>query len=153
KVVIDASVVAKWAIPGEDWDAEAKALRDKISSGEVEAYAPTLLLYEVASVMLKAALTGILKPTDGVEALKAMGRLGVNIQATGWNELPEILEMATATKLTIYDSVYLHTSKKIGSKLVTADDELKQKGKGVSEIMLLKDLTNALTKNHEFRIR
>ncbi|MEM2865144.1 MAG: type II toxin-antitoxin system VapC family toxin [Candidatus Bathyarchaeia archaeon] len=143
KVVVDASVAAKWAIPGEPWDEEAKTLRDKIARGEVEAHAPILLLYELASVMWKAALTRILKPADGAEALKAMGRLGVNIQATGWSELPEILEIADTTKLTVYDSVYLHVSRRMGAKLVTADDELKRKGGGVTEILCLKDLADA----------
>jgi predicted nucleic acid-binding protein len=122
RVVIDASVAAKWVIPGEPWDAQAERLKEKIAHGEIEIYAPTLLLYEVASVILKATSVHILKLSDGVEALKAIGRLGINIQTTSWNDLPEILQTATTTKLTIYDSAYLHLSKKMNAKLVTADN-------------------------------
>ena len=140
KVVIDASVAVKWVIPGEPWEMQARILEVKIASREVEAYAPPLLLYEVASAILKSVLRGALKLGDGVEALTAIGRLGLNIQITSWNDLAEILDIATTTKLTIYDSTYLHLSKKMNAKLVTADKELKHRGRGVTEIILLKDL-------------
>lgn len=54
KVVLDASVVAKWAIPGERWEEEALNVKEKPVSGELRAYAPSLLTYELASVMLGA---------------------------------------------------------------------------------------------------
>lgn len=144
RVVIDTSVAAKWIIPGEPWGAQARILEEKIVSGEVEAYAPPLLLYEVASVILKSISRGALKLGDGTETLKAMGHLGLNIQPTSWNDLAEILNIATATKLTIYDSSYLHLSKKMNAKLITADNELKKKGEKVAETILLKDLKQAL---------
>jgi len=140
KVVIDASVAAKWIIPGEPWEAQARTLKEKIAFGEIEAYAPLLLLYEVASVILKAVSIGILKLSDGIEALKILGHLGLSIQVTSWNDLAEILPIAAATKLTIYDSTYLHLSKKMNASLITADNELKQRGEKVTEIILLKDL-------------
>jgi len=143
RVVIDASVAVKWVIPGEPWETQARTLEEKIASREVEAYAPTLLLYEAASVILKSILKGALKLTDGIGALKAMGDLGLNIKTTSWNDLTEILEIATTTKLTIYDSTYLHLSKKMRAQLITADNELKKKGENVTEAILLKDLTPA----------
>jgi len=140
KMTIDASVAAKWVIPGEPWDAEARILKENIASGDVEAYAPLLIIYEVASVLLKAISIGALKLSQGIEALRAMGELSVNIQTTSWNDITEILSVVEATKLTIYDSTYLHLSKRIGGKLVTADRELKEKGKTITETILLKEL-------------
>ena len=140
KVVIDASVAAKWIIPGEPWEAQARTLKEKIASMEVEAYAPPLLLYEVASVILKSASAGILKLSDGIEALKAMGHLGLNIQTTSWNDLAEILSIAAATKLTVYDAIYLHLSRKMKAKLITADSKLKKRGESVTATILLKEL-------------
>jgi hypothetical protein len=61
---------------GELWDAEAKVLMDEIVRGRVEAYAPSLLLYEVAFILLKAMSAHILKSSDGLEALMAMGHPG-----------------------------------------------------------------------------
>jgi len=140
RVVIDASVAVKWVIPGEPWETQAKTLEAKIVSGKVEAYAPPLIIYEAASVILKSISVGALKLGDGVEALKAMGHLGINIQPTTWVDLAEILGIAAATKLTIYDSTYIQLSKKIDAKLITADNELKKEGENTTEIVLLKDL-------------
>jgi len=140
RVVIDASVAAKWIIPGEPWEAQARTLKEKIASMEIEAYAPPLLLYEVASVILKSVSVGILKLSDGIEALKAMRHLGLNIQITSWNYLAEILSIAAATKLTVYDAAYLHLSKKMKAKLITADSKLKKRGESVTTTILLKEL-------------
>ncbi|MEM2028292.1 MAG: type II toxin-antitoxin system VapC family toxin [Candidatus Bathyarchaeia archaeon] len=140
RIVVDASVVVKWIIPGEPWEEQARAIAEKIVSGVVEAYAPHLLLYEVASAILKSILIGAIRLSDGIEALEALEHLGISVQTIGWSDLKEILELAVTTKLTIYDSVYLHLTKKIGAQLITADSQLKQKGENVTEIILLKDL-------------
>ncbi len=140
KVVIDASVAVKWIIPGEPWEAQARTLKERIASREIEAYAPPLLLYEVASVIQKSILRGALRLGDGIEALKAMGRLGLNIQPTSWDNLAEILNIATTTKLTVYDAAYLHLSKKMEAKLVTADNKLKKRGESVTVTILLEEL-------------
>lgn len=139
KVVVDASVAAKWIIPGEPWEAEARSLEEKIASGRVEAYAPFLLLYEVASIILKSVSTGILNFADGVRGLEALGHLGLNIQTTGWNDLTEILHIATSTNLTIYDSTYIHLSKKMNAQLITADNQLKKRGEQVTKVTLLNE--------------
>jgi predicted nucleic acid-binding protein len=142
RVVVDASVVAKWVFPGEPWESEARVLQEKIAFREVEAYAPPLLLYEVASVILKSIFRGVLKIDDGIQALEALKNLGLNIQAVDWNGLAEILRIAIASKLTVYDSIYLQLSKKINAPLITADIQLKQRGRNVTEIILLEDLNN-----------
>ena len=140
RVVVDASVIAKWFIPGEPWEAEARVLEERIVTGEVEAYAPSLLLYEVASIMLKAAHRSILRLDDGIKALEALGQIGLKIQENSWSDLTEILKIATTTRLTVYDSTYLHLAKKLNAKLITADMELKQRGEKITEILLIKDL-------------
>lgn len=140
RVVVDASVAAKWIIPGEPWDTRAKALKDGIASGEVDAFAPPLIPYEVASVVLKSVSIGVLKLDAGLEALKAIGNLGVKVQSIDWKDVAEILSIASSAKLTVYDSTYLWLSKKLGAKLVTADRDLAEKGRIVTETALLKDL-------------
>jgi len=144
RVVIDASVAAKWIIPGEPWEAQARILKEKIASMEIESYAPLLLLYEVASVILKSVSAGTLKLSDGIEALKAMEHLGLNIQTISWSNLAEILTIASKTKLTVYDAVYLHLSKRMKAKLITADSKLKKRGESVTATILLKDLENEI---------
>jgi len=140
RIVVDASVVAKWVISGEPWGEKARTLEEKMILGEVEVYVPQLLLYEVASVILKSVLKGILELRDGIEALKALGCLGLKVQVISWDDMVEVLNIATLTKLTVYDSAYLYLSKKLNAPLVTADDQLKKRGESVAEVVLLKDL-------------
>jgi len=147
KLVIDASVAAKWIIPGEPWEEEASTLKNAIASGHVKAYAPTLIVYELASVILKAIKNNILKVQDGVEALKAIGSLGINLIPILWEESAEILKIATASGLTIYDSTYLWLSKKLEGKLITADQELKRRGETITKTILLGELGSFLKRS------
>ena len=140
KLVVDASVVAKWIIPGEPWEEGANNLKRAIISGRVDAYAPTLLTYELASVLLKAVRKGVLKPGDGIEALKAVGSLGISLAPVLWEEVTEVFEVAISTSLTIYDAAYLWLSKKLDAPLVTADEMLCKKGGRVAKIIPLQDL-------------
>jgi len=140
KLVVDASVAAKWIIPGEPWEEEANTLKRAIVSGRVEAYAPTLLTYELASVLLKAVRKGVLKAVDGIEALKAVGSLGIDLAPVLWEEVAEIFEVADSTSLTIYDATYLWLSKKLDAPLVTADEKLCKKGGRIAKIISLQDL-------------
>ncbi len=140
RIVIDASVVAKWIIPGEPWEEQARILRDTVVSGGVEAYVPTLLLYEVASVILRAFSRGVLKLSDCMEALKALKYIGFNIQAVEWEDLVEILNIATAAKLTVYDSTYIYLAKKMNAQLITADRQLKRSCENITKVVLLEEL-------------
>jgi len=138
--VVDASVAVKWIVPGEPSHIQATTLGEWIASGRVQALAPPLLLYEVASVLLKAASVGVLGIEDGTRAVDALGQLGLDIATMTWSDLAEILSMASATGLTAYDSAYLHLSKRMGAPLVTADESLKRKGEKVTDVILLQEL-------------
>ncbi|RLG17006.1 hypothetical protein DRN63_03465 [Nanoarchaeota archaeon] len=71
----------------------------------------------------------MLKLSDGIETLKAMEHLGLNIQTISWSDMAEILTKASKTKLTVYDAVYLHLSKRMKAKLITADSKQKREEK------------------------
>jgi len=139
-VVVDASVAVKWVVPGEPSDIQATTLGERIASGRAQALAPPLLLYEIASVLLKAVSVGVLEIEDGIRAIDALGRLGLNIATVTWSDLAEMLSMASATGLTAYDSAYLHLSRRTGAPLVTADKSLKRKGEKVTDVILLQEL-------------
>ncbi|MEM1989237.1 MAG: type II toxin-antitoxin system VapC family toxin [Candidatus Bathyarchaeia archaeon] len=90
RIVVDANVAVKWIIPGEPWKKQSRAIGEKIASAEVEAYAPQLLLYEVASAILRSILIGAMKLSDGIEALEALEHLGINTQTIRWSDMREI---------------------------------------------------------------
>ena len=49
KIVLDASVVAKWFIEEEDTE-KAIEIRDKFVRGEIKILVPSLLIYEIGNV-------------------------------------------------------------------------------------------------------
>ena len=104
-------------------------MKNAIASGSVKAYAPMLIVYELASVLLKAIKNNILKAEDGVEALKAIGSIGINLIPIEWEESDEILKIAAALGLTTYDSTYLWLSKKIEGGLLQQMKNLKEREK------------------------
>jgi predicted nucleic acid-binding protein len=140
RLVIDASVAAKWIIPGEPWDEKARALKEAIAKGNVEAYAPVLILYELTSVIFKAVRNGVLSQQDGVDGLREIGLLGVKLIQVSWENAGEMLEIAIRSGLTIYDSAYLLVSKRVGGTLVTADVKLRDRGRAVTEVAALGDI-------------
>ena len=54
KIVLDASVVAKWFIEEEDTE-KAIEIRDKFVQGEIEVLVHSLLIYEIGNVFFEAS--------------------------------------------------------------------------------------------------
>ena len=143
QVVLDASVVSKWIVPGEPWEEEAALLCKRVAEGRVEAHVPALLLYEVSSVILRIARTGAVKMEDALEALTLLNYL-LSVHPAEWRDMPEIVRLAHATGLTVYDSAYLQLAASTGAVLVTADEELAARGKKVADVIHLADLASRL---------
>jgi len=56
KIVLDASVVAKWFIEEENTEKAIEiTIRDKFVRGEIEVLAPSLLIYEIRNVFFEAS--------------------------------------------------------------------------------------------------
>lgn len=91
-MVLDASVVAKWFIPGEPWEGEALSFGEEIVDGKLETYAPQLLLYEMASVISRTIKRGIMEFDDGVRALTHLKNIGINILNIDWGDLLRFLK-------------------------------------------------------------
>ena len=47
KYTIDASIMARWFIPGEEYEEEALKIRNDYAQGKIQLYAPTPIKYEV----------------------------------------------------------------------------------------------------------
>lgn len=144
RVVLDASVVARWVIPGEPWERESVLLKDMVARGHLEAHAPALLLYEVSSVLSRAVRGGIISEASAKEALGLLEHL-IIAHPVEWGDAPEILELSLKTGLTVYDSAYVHLSARLGAVLVTADEELASRGEGVARTILVADVERLLS--------
>ena len=123
KIVLDASVVAKWFIEEENTE-KAIEIRDKFVRGEIEVLVPSLLIYEIGNVFLKHPA----KNSKDVENdFKALFDIGMEIVEINKPEIKDIHKNAKHFGITFYDAVYVTLALKEGCKLITADKKLKRK--------------------------
>lgn len=78
-MMIDASVAAKWIIPREPLEEEVGEVKDVIVERRVSACAPSLLTYELASIVSKTIKRGVIEDRDGVKGLKALSELRISL--------------------------------------------------------------------------
>jgi len=118
KLVVDASVAAKWLVTEPLSD---KAL-DVLGSSE-ELCAPDFPLAEVGNILWKKARAGDLAPAAAQERFRALLSMGVTlVPASGLGE--RAVALALELWRTVYDSLYLALAEAEGCDFVTADERL-----------------------------
>jgi len=123
-LVLDASVIAKWILPGEPWERQALKLKDKLVKGEIEIHEPMLLTYELANLLLKAVKKKRISLEDAASALELLEKLGLKLHKTNLEEAAQLLREAEKLGLTAYDMAYVQLAKKLEATLISADQEL-----------------------------
>lgn len=137
KLVIDASVFAKWGLP-EEKNEQALKLRADYIAGKIQLFAPPLLLTEVGNVMWKAIHRKDLFPQEkGGEILQALWELAPEIVQVNRRFSSNVLDLALNLEITYYDALYLATGKKLDIASITADRELYKKAKGRKDLHVL----------------
>ena len=53
RYVVDASIVAKWILPGEPYEENAVRLKEDIIEGIAELHSPSIIIYEVGEYPLE----------------------------------------------------------------------------------------------------
>lgn len=137
--VVDASVVAKWILPDESEEAGPSKLKQDLVEGRVELHAPSIMALEVANVLWMAAKAGRIARRDAIEALKALGGLGVVLHELGWEDMTEGLELASSLDMVTYDAAYLLVSGRLRAPLITADVALYERSKAKYRSVLIRD--------------
>ena len=137
--VVDASVVVKWVLHGEQEEENALKLKSDHVSGVAPLFAPSFLVSEVGNSLWKAVRQKRLIQESAHEALETLRNLNIVLHELSWSEISSVLKIAGETGLTVYDASYLYVSKQINAQIITADDKMYQKSKGRYNIMLLKD--------------
>ena len=72
RYVVDASIIAKWILPGEPYQENTAKLKEDFTTGQVELCAPTLIVHEVTNAIWRATKLGIISVNDAKEALEAL---------------------------------------------------------------------------------
>ena len=115
RFVVDASVALKWFLPEADGECAARLRREG-----TDLDAPDLLHAEVANALWKRVRRGELKVSTAGRIAAALSRLPIEVHPSRLLA-GAALQIACATGLTVYDSLYVATALLTDGVLVTAD--------------------------------
>jgi predicted nucleic acid-binding protein len=137
RVVVDASVVAKWYLP-EIFSREASFLLEDT----FQLFAPDLLFSEIGNLLWKRVNRKEISQKEGHKILSALESVPIQIGESKIL-LPAAFTLACLTQRTLYDSLYIALAVSINGRLVTADKKLfnaLQKGPYGSQLIWIEDL-------------
>jgi predicted nucleic acid-binding protein len=117
--VVDASVVGSWVLPDEDYP-DALAALERLK--DEEAFAPSLLWFELRNLLLANERRQRITPAQTAAALKLVK--GLPLRLDGHADSDTTLQLARAYRLTIYDAAYLELAVRHHLALVTFDTAL-----------------------------
>ncbi|MBM4028456.1 MAG: PIN domain-containing protein [Planctomycetes bacterium] len=110
-----ASVAAKWFLPEPD---AAAALR--LLDGRHRLAAPDLIRAETGNLVWKLQVRGVLDAQEATDLIEHFLSLPLEIYDSTYLVAPA-LQIAIATRRTVYDSLYLALAVELGGTVVTAD--------------------------------
>ncbi|MEM3696827.1 MAG: type II toxin-antitoxin system VapC family toxin [Candidatus Bathyarchaeia archaeon] len=139
RYVVDASVIAKWVLPGEPYQEGAVKLKEDFVAGVVELCAPNFVVEEVANALWRAIKLERISEKDAKMALEALGDMKIELHETNWAQASHELDIACKLNLTVYDASYLLLTNKTKTSLITADKKLYENAKHHFKIMHIKE--------------
>lgn len=139
RYVVDASVIAKWVLPGEPFEEKALRLKDDHVSGSIEVFAPSIVVHEVANALWRATGLKRISEADAGEALEALNDMRIGLYELTWERAAQALSIACDLDLTIYDASYVLLANELRIPLVTADKTLYETAKKRGKILHIKD--------------
>jgi len=120
RFVIDASVFVKWFSVGEEFLAEALALRQSLADGRLQLVAPDLIVFETCNAIRKSPSI-----TDEDARLLAREVLEVRPEPFELNAdtAEQAMTLARREGVSFYDASYIMAAKTLGCTLITADEK------------------------------
>ncbi|MBI2184242.1 MAG: type II toxin-antitoxin system VapC family toxin [Thaumarchaeota archaeon] len=139
RYVVDASIVAKWILPGEPYEEKSIRLKNDSINGVADLHSPGIIRYEVGNLLWKAVKANRIADADAREALSLLGSMRIATYDLEWRDISESFSLASAVDLTVYDAAYIRLSKELRMPLITADDQLYEKGKPFTRTIHVRD--------------
>ena len=128
-LVLDASVTLSWAFEDEASEYTEAALEVTSREG---ALVPALWPLEVANGLLVAERRGRLTEADTVAFLSLLRQLPIEVEPEMPDEVfGEVLALARAYGLSLYDAAYLHAAMRYALPLATRDESLREAARRV----------------------
>lgn len=122
-VVVDASVAAKWFLPGEPLSAEAFSLLARYAKGELRFVVPDLFWAELANILWKSVRLRRIPARSAHSALESLRERSFPT-VPSLDLLGAALTLALAFDRSVYDSLYVALAVHSKSHLITADEKL-----------------------------
>jgi predicted nucleic acid-binding protein len=125
RVVVDASVAAKWLLPpaNEPFTEKAIQMLERYVSREIQILVPDLFWVETGNLLWNAARTGRCTHDEAKNALE-------KVTAQKFPTVPSLVildsafEIARSCGRTVYDCLYVALAEAFEAELVTADEKL-----------------------------
>ena len=130
RLVVDASVAAKWFLNDEKDVDLAEEILANFLAGNLELHAPRVFSYEVCALLAKACgtitLSGDrrLSKSDGLEAVRHLFALDINRTDLTEPAAVKSLEMSVDCSKTFKDMSYIDLSISLQCQWCTADDKV-----------------------------
>jgi predicted nucleic acid-binding protein len=122
-VVVDASVAAKWAFPGEDLAEQADQLLEEYGHSAIRFIVPDIFWAELGNVAWKGVRQSRWSRSLAEQAISEIVGRGLPTVPTR-TLLPQALAIACDYERTLYDSLYVALAETTNSLLITADRKL-----------------------------
>jgi len=123
-VVLDASVVLKWAFRDEAGAAQALEWRERHRAGIELAAVPELLFYEAANAIV---WSGRLTAEQAEAAWDGLLAVDLHVYSLRSHGMLRAMELARLAKAAVYDTCYVALAEELGCDFVTADRKLAKK--------------------------
>ncbi|MCP5197938.1 MAG: type II toxin-antitoxin system VapC family toxin [Gammaproteobacteria bacterium] len=136
-IVPDASVILKWVLPSADEpDTDgALRLRDAIRDEHVEAWVPSLWLYEVGNTIARRF------PDQAAPWLTALQNFGLQEASPTAQWLTTALELTQRFGITFYDAAYHAVAIVHQGDFITADRRYAERANAAGSLILLSQWT------------
>ena len=123
--VLDASVAAKWFLPGagETLTAEAAGVLEAYAAGHLRLLVPDLFWPETGNILWKAVRQGRISRTSAEQAIVTLQDRKL-VTAPTAPLLQDAFAIAAAFERTVYDCIYVALAVHANLPLVTADERL-----------------------------
>jgi predicted nucleic acid-binding protein len=115
-LVVDASVAAKWFLPEPDASAALRLL-----DGRYRLVAPDLIRAEVGNIAWKLHARGALDAQEASDMIEHFLWMPLEVHDSAFL-LASALDIAIATRRTVYDSLYLALAVELAGTVITADE-------------------------------
>ncbi len=126
RLVVDASVAAKWFLEDEQDVDLAEEILLEFLAGTIELHVPHNFTYEVCGLISRASrrVPQRITKDEAIDSIRRLFQLVIQITETTEQECVNVLNMSVDFSKTFYDMLYLNLAESLDCQWCTADDKI-----------------------------